>query len=49
MDNDALAITNLRKLLKEIKFKDQIFCRCQCNFGTSILNLKEKDSAIEQT
>jgi tetratricopeptide (TPR) repeat protein len=25
LDNDALAVNNLRKLLKEIKFKDQIF------------------------
>ncbi len=25
LDNDAIAVTNLTKLLKEIKFKDQIF------------------------
>ena len=46
MDNDALAITNLRKLLKEIKFKDQIFADANATLAQAFLNLKEKDSAI---
>lgn len=46
MDNDALAITNLRKLLKEIKFKNQIFADANATLAQAFLNLKEKDSAI---
>ena len=46
MDNDALAIINLRKLLKEIKFKDQIFADANATLAQAFLNLKEKDSAI---
>lgn len=46
MDNDALAITNLRKLLKEIKFKDQIFADANATLAQAFLNLKENDSAI---
>lgn len=46
MDNDALAITNLRKLLKEITFKDQIFADANATLAQAFLNLKETDSAI---
>ena len=46
MDNDAVAITNLRKLLKEIKFKDQIFADANATLAQAFLNLKENDSAI---
>ncbi len=46
MDNDALAVTNLRKLLKEIKFKDQIFADANATLAQAFLNLKEKDSAM---
>ena len=46
MDNDAAAITNLRKLLKEIKFKDQIFADANATLAQAFLNLKENDSAI---
>ena len=46
MENDALAIVNLRKLLKEIKFKDQIFADANATLAQAFLNLKEKDSAI---
>ncbi|MEC4003496.1 gliding motility protein [Flavobacterium sp. SUN052] len=46
MENDALAIINLRKLLKEIKFKDQIFADANATLAQAFLNLKEKDSAI---
>ena len=46
MENDALAVTNLRKLLKEIKFKDQIFADANATLAQAFLNLKENDSAI---
>ncbi|WP_243694645.1 type IX secretion system periplasmic lipoprotein PorW/SprE [Flavobacterium psychrotolerans] len=46
MDNDALAVTNLRKLLKEIKFKDQIFSDANAILSQAFLNLEQKDSAI---
>jgi tetratricopeptide (TPR) repeat protein len=45
MDNDALAINNLRNLLKEIKFKDQIFADANATLAQAFLNLNEKDSA----
>lgn len=46
MDNDALAVNNLRKLLKEIKFKDQIFADANAILSQAFLNLEQKDSAI---
>jgi tetratricopeptide (TPR) repeat protein len=46
MENDALAVNNLRKLLKEIKFKDQIFADANATLAQAFLNLKENDSAI---
>ena len=46
MDNDAQAITNLRKLLKEIKFKDQIFADANATLAQAFLNLKQRDSAV---
>lgn len=46
LENDALAVTNLTKLLKEIKFKDQIFADANATLAQAYLNLKEKDSAI---
>ncbi|WP_298397620.1 gliding motility protein [Flavobacterium sp.] len=46
MDNDALAVINLRKLLKEIKFKDQIFADANATLAQAFLNLKEQDSAV---
>lgn len=46
MDNDALAVKNLRKLLKEIKFKDQIFADANAIMAEAFLNLEEKDSAV---
>ena len=46
MDNDALAVTNLNNLLKEIKFKDQIFADANATLAQAFLNLEEKDSAI---
>ena len=46
MDNDALAVNNLRTLLKEIKFKDQIFADANATLAQAFLNLNEKDSAM---
>jgi len=46
MDNDALAVNNLRKLLKDIKFKDQIFADANAILSQAFLNLEEEDSAV---
>lgn len=46
LENDEQAITNLRKLLKEIKFKDQIFADANATLAQAFLNIEEKDSAV---
>ena len=46
LDNDALAINNLRKLLKERKFKDQIFADANATLAQAFINLEQKDSAV---
>ncbi|WP_293874387.1 gliding motility protein [Flavobacterium sp.] len=46
LDNDALAVNNLRKLLKEIKFKNQIFADANATLAQAFINLQEKDSAV---
>jgi len=46
LENDAIAVTNLNKLLKEIKFKDQIFADANAALAQAFLNLEEKDSAL---
>lgn len=46
MENDALAVINLRKLLREIKFKDQIFADANAALAQAYLNLEQKDSAL---
>lgn len=46
MENDAVAVINLRKLLKEIKFKDQIFADANATLAQAYLNLEQKDSAL---
>ena len=46
MDNDALAVTNLNKLLKEIKFKDQIFADANATLAQAYLNLEDKPKAL---
>ena len=48
LDNDALAVKNLNKLLKEIKFKDQIFADANATLAQAFLNLQQKDSAISK-
>ncbi|WP_333878599.1 type IX secretion system periplasmic lipoprotein PorW/SprE, partial [Flavobacterium sp.] len=46
LENDAIAINNLTKLLKEIKFKDQIFADANAALAQAFLNMEEKDSAV---
>jgi hypothetical protein len=46
LDNDALAVNNLRKLLKEREFKDQIFADANATLAQAFINLQEKDSAV---
>ncbi|WP_295334032.1 gliding motility protein [Flavobacterium sp.] len=46
LENDAIAVNNLTKLLKEIKFKDQIFADANAALAQAFLNLEQKDSAI---
>jgi hypothetical protein len=46
LENDALAVNNLRKLLKDIKFKDQIFADANATLAQAFLNLGEKDSVV---
>ncbi|MDD3004361.1 gliding motility protein [Flavobacterium sp.] len=46
MENDAVAVINLRKLLQEIKFKDQIFADANATLAQAYLNLEQKDSAL---
>jgi len=48
LDNDALAVNNLNNLLKEIKFKDQIFADANATLAQAYLNLNEKDSAVSK-
>ncbi|CAM3322984.1 Gliding motility protein [Flavobacterium longum] len=46
LENDVLAVQNLEKLLKEIKFKDQIFADANATMAQAYLNVEQKDSAI---
>lgn len=46
LDNDALAVKNLNKLLKEIKFKNQVFADANATLAQAFINLQEKDSAV---
>jgi len=48
LENDALAVNNLTKLLREIKFKDQIFADANATLAQAFLNLEQKDSAISR-
>jgi len=48
MENDVLAIKNLSKLLKEIKFKNQIFADANAILAQAFLNIEEKDSAVSR-
>ena len=46
MDNDAAAVINLKKLLSEIKFKDQIFADANAALAQAYLNLDENKNAL---
>ena len=46
LDNDAIAVENLRNLFKEIKYKDQIFADANATLTQAFLNLGQKDSAV---
>lgn len=46
LENDAIAVNNLTKLLKEIKFKNQVFADANAALAQAFLNLEEKDSAV---
>ncbi len=46
LDNDAIAVKNLTKLLKEIKFKDQVFADANATLAQAFINLELKDSAV---
>ena len=46
LENDAVAVENLRNLFKEIKYKDQIFADANATLTQAFLNLGEKDSAV---
>ena len=46
LENDGLALINLRKLLKEIKFKDQVFADANATLAQAFLKTEEKDSAV---
>ena len=46
LDNDELAIFNLKRLLKDIKFKDQIVADANAILAQAYLNIEVKDTAI---
>lgn len=46
MENDELAIKNLRKLLNDIKFKDQVYADANATLAQAFLNTGQRDSAI---
>ncbi|MEZ4838123.1 tetratricopeptide repeat protein [Flavobacterium sp.] len=48
LENDALAVNNLSKLLREIKFKDQVFADANATLAQAFINLEQKDSAISR-
>jgi len=47
LENDALAINNLTKLLNEIKFKDQIFADAHASLAQAYLNTDDNSKAIK--
>jgi len=47
LENDALAVNNLTKLLNEIKFKDQIFSDAHASLAQAYLNLDDVDNAVK--
>jgi len=49
LENDAIAVENLRNLFKEIKYKDQIFCRRQCGLNSGFPQFRRKRQRSSQT
>ena len=47
LENDALAVNNLTKLLNEIKFKDQIFSDAHASLAQAYLNLDDVENAVK--
>ncbi len=45
LGNDALAVKNLKQLLSEIKFKDQVYADANATIAQAFLNLNRVDSA----
>lgn len=48
LDNDQVAVDNLRKLLDETKLKDHILADANAALAQAFLNLNQKDSAISR-
>ena len=48
LENDALALKNLIKLMSEIKFKNQVFADANATLSQAYLNLGQKDSAVSR-
>ena len=48
LDNDEVAVVNISKLLKEIKFKDQIFADANAIMAQAYIKTEQKDSAISK-
>lgn len=46
LENDALALKNMKAILKDIKLKDQIFADANATISQAFLNLGQKDSAV---
>lgn len=46
LENDQIAVNNLRKLLGEIKLKDQIYADANATLAQAFLNLNQQDSAL---
>ncbi|WP_395048249.1 gliding motility protein, partial [Flavobacterium sp.] len=46
LENDALAIKNLKRLLKNSKIKPQVFADANAILSQAYINLEQKDSAI---
>ncbi|MFY7664975.1 tetratricopeptide repeat protein [Flavobacterium sp.] len=45
LGNDALAVKNLKQLLSEIKFKDQVYADANATIAQAFVNLNQIDSA----
>lgn len=48
LENDQIAVNNLRSLLSEIKLKDQIYADANATLAQAFLNLNQRDSALSR-